>query len=59
MENRVRIGQLEIKNKRKTNDDQEFNALNFWMFQIIMYLIKNILIAKGILCFKARKSISP
>jgi hypothetical protein len=28
------------------------------MFQIIMYLVKNILITKGILCFKARKSIS-
>jgi hypothetical protein len=34
-------------------------TLNFWMFQIIMYLVKNILITKGILCFKARKSISP
>lgn len=30
-------------------------ALNYWMFQIIMYLVKNILFAKGILCFKARK----
>lgn len=30
-------------------------ALNYWMFQIIMYLIKNILFAKGILCFKVRK----
>ena len=26
MKNRIRIGQLEIKNERKTNDDQEFNA---------------------------------
>lgn len=26
--------------------------LDFWEFQVIMYLIKNILIAKGLLCFK-------
>lgn len=31
-------------------------VLNFWMFQVIMYLVKNILITKGILCFKVSKS---
>lgn len=30
-------------------------TLDFWIFQILMYLIKNLLITKGILCFKARK----
>jgi hypothetical protein len=28
---------------------------DFWSFQIIMYIIKNLLIAKGILCFRTNK----
>ncbi len=29
--------------------------LDFWILQVIMYFIKNILIAKGFLCFKTNK----
>ena len=34
--------------------DRRF-ILDFWMLQVIMYLIKNLLITKGFLCFKTNK----
>ena len=40
--------------KYATRDDNNF-ILSFWKLQVIMYLIKNILIAKGLLCFKVSK----
>lgn len=30
-------------------------VLNFWIFQVIMYIIKNLLIAKGVICYKRQK----
>lgn len=34
--------------------DREF-TLDFWLFQVVMYLLRNIFITKGILCFKTQK----
>ena len=34
-------------------------VFNFWKVQEVMYLIKNILITYGILCFRKKKLISP